>query len=905
MPNFVDIAPIRAALERGDLVLTHSLRLAREVRHAFASVQAPLDDESVVTVAARVLPLEAWFESIWRERVESGELPVRRLLSRFEERLLWRQVIEESLEQKGDFRLLLPAVAAERASQSRRSLLLYANAYPDVISDPRFHYDLDGKVFADWSQSFDRRLKASECITREEAYYELLQLPPVESCVVVPFHMPPVPPLFARLMDHLGVGSPSDMIGRVATSIEIAPTLPGARFIDRESELAAAARWACEQFSQDRTPCAIVLLDSTNQRASLEYHLRREFGCLGERYDRLPANFSSGISLAEAPMYRDAMLGLRAGLMPLSRHEALRLVNSPFLLPLGFAETAVGLKFIKALFDLGTETIAAADFRHLVNRLAGKTVLKEIVTLAQAQSRHLSVRQSGHYWVGVIRERLAAWGWPARDNLDSMEFQQVQRLESSLDAFEATISLCDLVTYEEALQHWHAVLADTVFQPQTVRSSVQVLDAREAIGLSFSKVWVCGLDAEALPKSVRFHPFIPAAIQRELGIAEASERAQQIYADFLVSGWQQCHDEVIASFSPVTAGEETHPSEFFGDSGHSVTREVLLDDSTDQSVVELEWVGDTASPIKAGRELLGGSALLKNQALCPFKAWSDHRLGISEPTGVISGLSAAERGSFVHHVLRCLWVTIQQADTLNQSSPEQRAQWIEEAIDAGMKALESDAEKHGVSLGARVGRVCLDLEKRRVTKLVTEWLDVESQRFETFRVVDCEYDTSIELSGLNLKLRLDRIDEFPDGRRLVIDYKTGAVQRKALLQERLKEPQLPLYALLDERIEGIAYAKVGVSGQLDFTWLGEDLGLKKLSRGSDDLISQTRDSAIPIEGWEHLRRLWRSRLEALATEFVSGDVSVTPSAEACRHCSYAGICRFEDDLALFDEVADS
>ncbi|MEL0314023.1 MAG: hypothetical protein VW983_03320, partial [Halieaceae bacterium] len=63
MPNFVDISPIRAALERGDLVLTHSLRLAREVRHAFASVQAPLDDESVVTVAARVLPLEAWFES--------------------------------------------------------------------------------------------------------------------------------------------------------------------------------------------------------------------------------------------------------------------------------------------------------------------------------------------------------------------------------------------------------------------------------------------------------------------------------------------------------------------------------------------------------------------------------------------------------------------------------------------------------------------------------------------------------------------------------------------------------------------------------------------------------------------------------------------------------------------------
>ena len=83
-------------LERGDLVLTHSLRLAREVRHAFAAAQISRDGKPGVTLAPRAVPLEAWFESLWRERVESGELPVRRLLSRFEERMLWREIIEES-----------------------------------------------------------------------------------------------------------------------------------------------------------------------------------------------------------------------------------------------------------------------------------------------------------------------------------------------------------------------------------------------------------------------------------------------------------------------------------------------------------------------------------------------------------------------------------------------------------------------------------------------------------------------------------------------------------------------------------------------------------------------------------------------------------------------------------------
>ena len=160
VPSFVNIAPIRAALERGDLVLTHSLRLAREVRHAFAAAQISQDGEPGVTLAPRAMPVEAWFESRWRERVESGELPVRRLLSRFEERVLWREIIEESLEQKGDFQLLLPAVAAERASQSRRALLLYGGT--EFMTDSRFDYDLDGKIFVDWSQSFQRRLAETE-----------------------------------------------------------------------------------------------------------------------------------------------------------------------------------------------------------------------------------------------------------------------------------------------------------------------------------------------------------------------------------------------------------------------------------------------------------------------------------------------------------------------------------------------------------------------------------------------------------------------------------------------------------------------------------------------------------------------------------------------------------------------
>ena len=206
-----------------------------------------------------------------------------------------------------------------------------------------------------------------------------------------------------------------------------------------------------------------------------------------------------------------------------------------------------------------------------------------------------------------------------------------------------------------------------------------------------------------------------------------------------------------------------HPSEFLGDYSIDVCEEAVVANPVDATAVELEWVADTASPVADGNEFPGGSALLKNQALCPFKAWADHRLCIGEPAGVVTGLSPAERGSFVHHVLRYLWMRVQGSDTLGECSASQRAQWIDEAVDAGMRALEAEAERHGLSLGARAGRVCLDLEKERVSSLAAEWLEIESQRFESFKVVDCELDASIELSGLHLKLRLDRVDELADG----------------------------------------------------------------------------------------------------------------------------------------------
>ena len=72
------------------------------------------------------------------------------------------------------------------------------------------------------------------------------------------------------------------------------------------------------------------------------------------------------------------------------------------------------------------------------------------------------------------------------------------------------------------------------------------------------------------------------------------------------------------------------------------------------------------------------------------------------------------------------------------------------------------------SLPRRFPTRYLELEAERLTGLVTEWLEFERQR-RPFTVSETEVKREVTIAGLTLRLRLDRIDELPDGGQLVID----------------------------------------------------------------------------------------------------------------------------------------
>ena len=114
-----------------------------------------------------------------------------------------------------------------------------------------------------------------------------------------------------------------------------------------------------------------------------------------------------------------------------------------------------------------------------------------------------------------------------------------------------------------------------------------------------------------------------------------------------------------------------------------------------------------------------------------------------------------------------------------------------------------------------------EIEKRRLAQIAFDWLMLERSRGD-FSVFATEAKRTLEIGGLQLGARLDRVDETAGGERIVIDYKTRAPGASAWIGERPDEPQLPLYLLAAEpTARAIAFAQVR-AGDMKFVSLAAD-----------------------------------------------------------------------------------
>ena len=74
-------------------------------------------------------------------------------------------------------------------------------------------------------------------------------------------------------------------------------------------------------------------------------------------------------------------------------------------------------------------------------------------------------------------------------------------------------------------------------------------------------------------------------------------------------------------------------------------------------------------------EATGGSALIRDQAACPFRAFAKHRLVLPSLTPPQLGITASQRGAFLHEALFRIWHEIKSSDGLAGSQKQLKLTW--------------------------------------------------------------------------------------------------------------------------------------------------------------------------------------------------------------------------------------
>ena len=874
--------------------------------------------------SADILPLETFFERTYRARnLRAKDAALPQLLSAIQSQCIWEDLIRKSGEQTGLLSVPQAARLALEAWQMAHAWCLLA-AMRGAVLHP------DGRLFQSWAMQYQQ-------VCREHNMIDGAVLPDFLATRMVDDALLPNI-LYTAGFDIITPQRQHFFAACAAAGVNVESVSTGGNFVDAKlsrvefasefDEFCECAAWARRRLeANQRIRIAIVVPDLRAKRPQVERALidallpgeRAEVRTHRDETAHL-FNFSLGQPLSDYALVHDAL-----ALLEFSQGRAVpyltvsALLRSPYLTG-AEEECAPRAALDRALREIVAPEIsffalqkklALADKSGLPKRLANSLSqcgkLRLCIDRMAGLGGMPSPQASPQDWARHFARVLGAWGFPGEAGLDSVEYQVLQKFRDALDIFASLIAVKPRMRANDALVQLQRLLADTVFQAESSAGAappIQVLGILESASQQFDALWVTGLSDDAWPLTARPAPFIPAILQRNAGVPEASAHASLALDRRITDGWRLSAPEVIFSHARQALGRNADEQIRVASALiRDVAPAVLADASVGAAAANFaraaqacglrEPIPDHAfemlpTPTHVG----GGAAVIRDQAACPFQAFARHRLSAEPLSAPHAGLDAAERGTLLHRALYLVWGKIVTHASLLSLDETAREEIVERSVTAAI----TDARNDGVdALNGRFAQI----EHTRLVSAIRRWLDYEAER-APFEVVERECKHRVTMAALAMNLRLDRLDRLEDGTHALIDYKTGAAKFTCWLGDRPDEPQLPLYFSTAEAVvSALAFARLKRGER------GKVFGFEGVSAAEGLLPDVT-----PIEAkrgmdkkgyvsWDILTEEWETSLRALAKNFSTGAAEVDPKngSVTCARCDLQSICRIGETSA--------
>ncbi len=879
------------------IILCPSARLARSIQSDIAKRHFKAD--ASLWQSPNVYVLSQWLTHIIEAALLGGRIQhAPEPLTQFNEQLVWEEVIAASLKANAFGDLFDISGLAAAAIEANRYMVAWN------LHIPSGQQSEETRQFLRWQRAFQQRCQALNAL--ESVRYmdwQLAQLPlMVED---LPAHIQfagfdQSNPQEQRLRDVLAAHG-TVMSEYVITTTQAAKT-KHCQLENADAELRAAVAWVHQQLSADPDmQLAIVtpaLSEVRNQLADLlddvfyPLSVRPGFNQTARHY-----NFSLGTPLSQQPMIQARLNFLR---MMSSYHLQQDMVSAFLLSPFWPADTDAAnahamldarmreklpMQFSLArLLEFITQQVA-----HGLPLQALAQDIKAVAALNFGKKLHASE------WAQLFRQMLALMQSKAGRVPNSVAFQALKAWDKALQQLAQLDVLDRKHTIAAAVHYVQQICSNQIFQAETEHEPrVQILGIMEGLSAPVDAIWCMHMNDHLWPPPAKPNPLLPAFVQRAAGLPNADNKVQALFAANIHQRLIHSAKQVMFSSSVMQGDSQLRPSPLMQDvvvaEFQPNMAQTLAEQFAFDAHAELDYVDDASAPaVKEGEHVHGGTGLLKAQAVCPAWAFYQYRLGAKALKSPSTGLDHMERGSLVHGVLERFWRKRHFAD-LRDMPADGLMRALHEAVKQTVAAFAAESGVASANL--------LSLESERLTKLIGDWLTYEKARNVSFRIVDCEIEKKVQICGIEVTLKIDRLQQLEDGGLEFVDYKTGQIPKLSTWgEDHITEPQLPIYATFftdtDAQVSGVYFGVVKTAEHV-FSGLSAENFEAEQGKRKPLFINQFAD-------WSQLLSHWKQAIEQIAQEVREGVATVRFDDEtALAYCEVKPLLRLPERKLQFE-----
>jgi ATP-dependent helicase/nuclease subunit B len=395
---------------------------------------------------------------------------------------------------------------------------------------------------------------------------------------------------------------------------------------------------------------------------------------------------------------------------------------------------------------------------------------------------------------------------------------------------------------------------------------------------------VCGMNEGLVPGRASTDAWLPEGSRKLLGLShDATRAARDAYLLTAMIESRRAGGRVDLLLAKTGAGGDVlRPSRLLlaADEAELPARVKLLFREIEPPDSSLAWTLDEAwkwRPRMVEKVPRMGVTSFADYLACPFRYYLKHVAGMSAPEPERVEWNARDFGNVAHVVLE-RWAL--DAEAKDFSKTEAIEAWVHAALDRVI------TERFGTKVPLAVR-----IQRESMRQRLSWFARVQAvERASGWRIEEVEKKFEIEINGLTLVGRVDRIERHEDGRRRVLDYKTGAAAGAVEAAHRTGVTASTRFPAHLENVPEILCS--GADGKPK-RWKNLQVALYSVALGDIDELGYfalgATEGDVKLSLWDDFSRADRDSAEACA-RWVIGKVRERvfwPPAEKADYDDYA------------------